>query len=108
MSTLAPHRELGLTDAEYDLIVEKLGREPNAVELSMFSLMWSEHCAYKHSRKLLSRLPTEGPRVLMGPGENAGAVSVGDGWALAFKVESHNHPSAVSYTHLTLPTTPYV
>ena len=61
----------------------------------MFCLLWSEHCAYKHSRKLLRRLPTEGPRVLMGPGENAGAVSVGSGWAVAFKVESHNHPSAV-------------
>ena len=61
----------------------------------MFSLLWSEHCAYKHSRKLLRRLPTEGPRVLMGPGENAGAVDVGDGHAVAFKVESHNHPSAV-------------
>ena len=58
----------------------------------MFSLLWSEHCAYKHSKKLLRRLPTEGPRVLMGPGENAGAVSIGDGWAVAFKVESHNHP----------------
>ncbi len=89
------HRELGLTDAEFELIVEKLGREPNDVELAMFSLLWSEHCAYKHSRKLLRRLPTEGERVLMGPGENAGAVSVGDGWAVAFKVESHNHPSAV-------------
>src|SRR5688572_19289126 len=61
----------------------------------MFSLLWSEHCAYKHSRKLLRRLPTEGERVVMGPGENAGAVSVGDGWSVAFKVESHNHPSAV-------------
>ena len=61
----------------------------------MFSLLWSEHCAYKHSRKLLRRLPTEGPRVLMGPGENAGAVDVGAGYAVAFKVESHNHPSAV-------------
>ena len=89
------HRELGLTDAEYELIVTKLEREPNDVELAMFSLMWSEHCAYKHSRKLLGRLPTEGERVLMGPGENAGAVSIGDGWAVAFKVESHNHPSAV-------------
>jgi phosphoribosylformylglycinamidine synthase len=89
------HRELGLTDSEYDLIVEKLGREPNAVELAMFSLLWSEHCAYKHSRKLLRRLPTEGPRVVMGPGENAGAVDVGSGYAVAFKVESHNHPSAV-------------
>jgi phosphoribosylformylglycinamidine synthase II len=92
---VAPHRALGLTDAEYDLILEKLGREPNAVELSMFSLMWSEHCAYKHSKKLLGQLPTEGPYLLLGPGENAGAVDVGDGLAIAFKVESHNHPSAV-------------
>jgi phosphoribosylformylglycinamidine synthase II len=92
---MAKHRELGLTDSEFDLIVEQLGREPNAVELAMFSLLWSEHCAYKHSRKLLGRLPTEGERVLMGPGENAGAVEVGNGYAVAFKVESHNHPSAV-------------
>src|SRR6186997_595546 len=90
-----PHRELGLTDSEFELIVEKLGREPNDVELAMFSLLWSEHCAYKHSRKLLRRLPTEGERVVMGPGENAGAVAVGSGYAVAFKVESHNHPSAV-------------
>ena len=89
------HRELGLTDREFELIVEQLGREPNDVELAMFSLLWSEHCAYKHSRKLLRRLPTEGPRVVMGPGENAGAVSVGNEHAVAFKVESHNHPSAV-------------
>ena len=89
------HRELGLTDAEFELICEKLGREPNGVELAMFSLLWSEHCAYKHSRKLLRRLPTEGERVVMGPGENAGAVDVGAGYAVAFKVESHNHPSAV-------------
>ena len=96
MSVSTPkHRELGLTDSEYELIVDKLGREPNDVELAMFSLLWSEHCAYKHSRKLLRRLPTEGDRVLMGPGENAGAVAVGDGWAVAFKVESHNHPSAI-------------
>jgi phosphoribosylformylglycinamidine synthase len=91
----AKHRELGLTDSEYELIVEKLGRTPNDVELAMFSLLWSEHCAYKHSRKLLARLPTEGERVVMGPGENAGAVDVGKGYAVAFKVESHNHPSAV-------------
>ncbi|MFY9469566.1 MAG: phosphoribosylformylglycinamidine synthase subunit PurL, partial [Solirubrobacterales bacterium] len=91
----APHRALGLTDAEYDLIREKLGREPNATELAMFSLMWSEHCSYKHSKRLLAKLPTEGPALLMGPGENAGAVTVGDGLAIAFKVESHNHPSAV-------------
>src|SRR5688500_17339961 len=89
------HRELGLTDSEYGLICDKLGREPNRLELAMFSLLWSEHCAYKHSRKLLRRLPTQGPAVLMGPGENAGAVDVGDGLAVAFKVESHNHPSAV-------------
>jgi phosphoribosylformylglycinamidine (FGAM) synthase-like enzyme len=91
----APHRELGLTDAEYELIVEQLGREPNGVELAMFSLMWSEHCGYKHSRRLLKTLPTEGRAVVMGPGENAGAVDVGDGLVVAFKVESHNHPSAV-------------
>jgi phosphoribosylformylglycinamidine synthase len=96
MTTATPkHRELGLTDHEFELIVEQLGREPNDVELAMFSLLWSEHCAYKHSRKLLGRLPTEGERVVMGPGENAGAVDVGNGYAVAFKVESHNHPSAV-------------
>jgi phosphoribosylformylglycinamidine synthase len=89
------HRELGLTDHEYELIVDHLGRDPNDVELAMLSLMWSEHCAYKHSKRLLRRLPTEGPHVLMGPGENAGAVDVGGGLAVAFKVESHNHPSAV-------------
>ncbi|MGA8219602.1 MAG: phosphoribosylformylglycinamidine synthase subunit PurL, partial [Solirubrobacterales bacterium] len=91
----SPHRELGLTDSEYERIVELLGRDPNGVELAMFSLLWSEHCAYKHSRKLLRRLPTEGERVVMGPGENAGAVDIGNGHAVAFKVESHNHPSAV-------------
>ena len=94
-ATSSKHRDLGLTDSEFELINSKLGREPNDVELAMFSLLWSEHCAYKHSRKLLGRLPTEGPRVVMGPGENAGAVDVGDGYAVAFKVESHNHPSAV-------------
>jgi phosphoribosylformylglycinamidine synthase subunit PurL len=89
------HRELGLTDAEYELIVDKLGREPNEVELAIFSLMWSEHCGYKHSRRLLETLPTEGGRLVLGPGENAGAVDLGNGLACAFKVESHNHPSAV-------------
>jgi len=86
---------LGLTGPEYLEICAKMGGPPNQVELAMFSLMWSEHCAYKHSRKLLRTLPTEGPRVVMGPGENAGAVDVGDGLVCAFKVESHNHPSAV-------------
>ncbi len=89
------HQPLGLTDGEYDRIVELLGREPGDTELAMLSLMWSEHCAYKHSKKLLRRLPTEGAAVLMGPGENAGVVDVGGGLGLAFKVESHNHPSAV-------------
>src|SRR5436853_7867869 len=89
------HRALGLTDHEYELILERLEREPGDVELAMLSLMWSEHCAYKHSRKLLRGLPTEGPHVLLGPGENAGAVDVGGGLAVAFKGESHNHPSAV-------------
>ena len=92
---MSKHSELGLTDSEYDLILEKMGREPNDVELAMFSLLWSEHCAYKHSRKLLGTLPTEGERVVMGPGENAGAVDIGNGHSIAFKVESHNHPSAV-------------
>ncbi|CAB4873305.1 MAG: phosphoribosylformylglycinamidine synthase subunit PurL [Actinobacteria bacterium] len=86
--------ELGLTKPEYARIVELIAREPNEVELAMFSLLWSEHCAYKHSKKVLRRLPTEGDRLLMGVGENAGAVEVA-GLAVAFKVESHNHPSAV-------------
>ncbi len=95
MPTVEHAVALGLTPAEFALIVEQLGREPNEVELAVFSLMWSEHCAYKHSKKLLRSLPTEGPRLALGPGENAGAVDVGDGWVVAFKVESHNHPSAV-------------
>ncbi|MDP9293694.1 MAG: AIR synthase-related protein, partial [Actinomycetota bacterium] len=95
MTVATRHRELGLTDSEYDLIVEKLGREPNQVELAVFSLLWSEHCGYKHSKRVLKALPVEGGRLLLGPGENAGAVAVGDGLACAFKVESHNHPSAV-------------
>ncbi|MDQ6810834.1 MAG: phosphoribosylformylglycinamidine synthase subunit PurL [Actinomycetota bacterium] len=86
---------LGLTRAEYELVCEKQERAPNTLELAMYSLLWSEHCAYKHSKTLLRSLPTDGPRVVMGPGENAGAVDVGGGMACAFKVESHNHPSAV-------------
>ena len=88
-------RSFGLLPAEYAHIVERLSREPNVVELGMFGAMWSEHCGYKHSRKLLKRLPTSGPRVLQGPGENAGAVDIGDGLAVVLKMESHNHPSAV-------------
>jgi phosphoribosylformylglycinamidine synthase len=86
---------LGLTRAEYELVCEHQSGPPNQVELAMYSLLWSEHCAYKHSKRLLRTLPTEGPQVVMGPGENAGAVDVGDGLVCAFKVESHNHPSAV-------------
>ncbi|HEY1478998.1 MAG TPA: phosphoribosylformylglycinamidine synthase subunit PurL [Gaiellales bacterium] len=89
------HRSLGLTDGELQRIVELMEREPNHFELAVFSLLWSEHGGYKHSRPELRRLPTTGPRVLQGPGENAGVIDVGDGLALAFKVESHNHPSAV-------------
>jgi phosphoribosylformylglycinamidine synthase II len=89
------HRALGLTDGELDRICELMGREPNHFELAVFSLLWSEHCAYKHSALLLRRLPSGGPRVLQGPGENAGVLDLGDGEAVAFKVESHNHPSAV-------------
>ena len=86
---------LGLTRAEYELVCAKQGCAPNQVELAMYSLLWSEHCAYKHSKKLLRTLPTEGEHVVIGPGENAGAVDVGGGLVCAFKVESHNHPSAV-------------
>jgi phosphoribosylformylglycinamidine synthase subunit PurL len=86
---------LGLTEAEYELVCAKQGRAPNTVELAMYSLLWSEHCAYKHSKKLLRTLPTESEHVVLGPGENAGAVDIGEGLLCAFKVESHNHPSAV-------------
>lgn len=87
--------ELGLKPDEYEHILELLGRTPTVTELYMFSLMWSEHCSYKHSKKYLRGFPTDGPFVLQGPGENAGVISVGDGWAVAFKMESHNHPSAI-------------
>jgi phosphoribosylformylglycinamidine synthase len=86
---------LGLTRDEYQLVCAKQGGPPNLLELVMYSLLWSEHCAYKHSKRLLRTLPTEGPHVVMGPGENAGAVDVGSGLVCAFKVESHNHPSAI-------------
>jgi phosphoribosylformylglycinamidine synthase subunit PurL len=89
------HRQLGLTDDEFAHIPTLIGRAPTDPELVMFSLMWSEHCSYKHSRPLLRRFPVTGEGVLQGPGENAGAIDVGDGWALCLKIESHNHPSAV-------------
>jgi phosphoribosylformylglycinamidine synthase subunit PurL len=90
------HRRLGVTDDELVAIRDRLGgREPNDLELAMFSVMWSEHCSYKSSRPLLRTLPTAGEGVVAGPGENAGVISIGDGLAVAFKIESHNHPSAV-------------
>src|SRR5688572_24669578 len=85
----------GLTADEYQRIVEALGREPTLTELGIFSVMWSEHCSYKSSRVHLKTLPTTGTRVLQGPGENAGAVDIGDGLAAVFKIESHNHPSFI-------------
>jgi phosphoribosylformylglycinamidine synthase len=97
MTVEAPplHRALGLADVELDAIREKLRREPNDLELAMFSVMWSEHCSYKSSRPLLRTLPTKGEDVVAGVGEQAGVIAIGDGLAVAFKIESHNHPSAV-------------
>jgi phosphoribosylformylglycinamidine synthase subunit PurL len=85
----------GIKPQEYQEIVQRLGRHPNKAELGMFGVMWSEHCCYKNSRPLLAQFPTTGDRVLVGPGENAGVIDLGDGLQLAFKIESHNHPSAV-------------
>jgi phosphoribosylformylglycinamidine synthase subunit PurL len=89
------HRALGLTDDEYEAVAKILGRTPNHLELALYAVMWSEHCSYKSSRLHLRRLPTEGPRVLVGPGENAGVIDAGDGIAVAIRIESHNHPSAI-------------
>ncbi len=89
------HRALGLTDDEFEAVGKILGRSPNHLELALYAVMWSEHCSYKSSRLHLRRLPTEGPRVLVGPGENAGVIDAGDGIAVAIRIESHNHPSAI-------------
>lgn len=89
------YREMGLSDEEYARICQDLGRRPNYVETGIYSVMWSEHCSYKNSKPLLRLLPTEGPRVIQGPGEGAGVVDIGDGQAVVFKIESHNHPSAI-------------
>jgi phosphoribosylformylglycinamidine synthase subunit PurL len=89
------HRQLGLTDDELADVVELLGREPTELELAMYAVMWSEHCSYKSSKRYLGRFPTEAPWVLVGPGEGAGVIAVGDGLAVAIRIESHNHPSAV-------------
>lgn len=88
-------KQEGLTPEDYNEIVRRMDRHPNRAELGMFGVMWSEHCCYRNSRPLLRMFPTEGPRILVGPGENAGVVDLGDGFRLAFKIESHNHPSAV-------------
>ena len=85
----------GIKPDEYDRILQLMGREPNLLELGLFSVMWSEHCSYKSSRVHLKTLPTTGPRVVQGPGENAGAVDIGDGLCAVFKIESHNHPSFI-------------
>ena len=87
--------EYGLKADEYAVILDRLGREPNPVELGVFSVMWSEHCSYKSSRLHLRKFPVTGPRVICGPGENAGVVDIGDGQACIFKMESHNHPSYI-------------
>ena len=89
------HRQLGMTDEEYQSVVDILEREPRPAELAMYSVMWSEHCSYKSSRKHLGRFPTEAPWVVVGPGENAGVIDIGDGWLAAIRIESHNHPSFV-------------
>jgi phosphoribosylformylglycinamidine synthase len=94
-SEIPAHIELGMTDAEYASVVAILGRDPRPAELAMYSVMWSEHCSYKSSRPHLSRFPTEAPWVVVGPGENAGVVDLGDGWLAALRIESHNHPSFV-------------
>ena len=87
--------EHGIAPEEFERVVRMLGRRPTFTELGIVSALWSEHCSYKHSRPLLKTLPTKAPYVLQGPGENAGVISIGDGLAVAFKIESHNHPSAV-------------
>ena len=85
----------GLSEEEYARVLHALGREPNLVELGIFSVMWSEHCSYKSSRIHLKKLPTEAPWVICGPGENAGVIDIGDNQACIFKMESHNHPSYI-------------
>ncbi|RZV53472.1 MAG: phosphoribosylformylglycinamidine synthase II, partial [Sphingomonadaceae bacterium] len=97
MSEITPEvvAEHGLSPEEYERILAAMGREPNLVELGIFSVMWSEHCSYKSSRLHLKKLPTEAPWVIQGPGENAGVIDIGDGKAAIFKMESHNHPSYI-------------
>ena len=89
------YKKLGISDREYFLICNGLKRRPNNLEIGLFSAMWSEHCSYKSTKNLLKRLPTSGEHVLKGPGDGAGIVDIGDSLAICFKMESHNHPSAV-------------
>ena len=97
MSEITPKivAEHGLSEEEYQNVIDIMGREPNLTELGVFSVMWSEHCSYKSSKKWLKMLPTSAPWVICGPGENAGVVDIGDGQAIIFKMESHNHPSFI-------------
>ncbi|MDG2044929.1 MAG: AIR synthase related protein, partial [Maricaulis sp.] len=88
-------KEHGLSDEEYAIILDRMGRAPNMNELGIFSVMWSEHCSYKSSRLHLGKFPTKGDKVIQGPGENAGVIDIGDGQACVFKMESHNHPSYI-------------
>ena len=88
--------EIALTRFEYNQIVEKLGRNPNSLELGLFGALWSEHCGYKHTKELIKTIPNNSPDLLVTPGsENAGIIDIGEGYAIAFKIESHNHPSAI-------------
>ena len=93
--TAAVVREHKLNDGEYAAILALLGRTPTLTELGIFSALWSEHCSYKHTRHILRNFPVDGPQVVQGPGENAGVLRLPEGWAVAFKIESHNHPTAV-------------
>src|SRR4051812_38048734 len=97
MSQITPEivAQHGLSPEEYERVLHAMGREPNLTELGIFSVMWSEHCSYKSSRIHLKKLPTTGPQVICGPGENAGVIDIGDGQAAIFKMESHNHPSFI-------------
>jgi phosphoribosylformylglycinamidine synthase len=93
--TLVTVQKPNLTDEEIQYAIRKLQREPNEVEWAMLEAQWSEHCSYKSSKQLLKQLPSKGPRVLVGPGFDAGVINIGDGWVVALHIESHNHPSAI-------------
>src|SRR6201991_1795179 len=96
----ASEKSHGLKPNEYQIILDRLGRKPNLVEMGIFSVMWSEHCSYKSTRRHLGKFPTKGPKGIQGPGENAGVVDIGDGQACVFKMESHNHPRFIEPYHV--------